>query len=263
MHADVPRFSNPPIVEAWISLEFQGKPDKEGWLDDARVFRQTYSKDFPRANFVVTREVEVAEKTDGSMPVITKEKTVVDLVRMQTEDETQVLQLGDDKMAFNLLTGGADYPGFNFLLDETFRHLATYKQIYQPAGIRRATIHYTDIVNIPTGGQPIQISDFFSVARDIPAEPFGDSVYLAYQFVTKAPHDGEPMQFGLGLIPTDRAGELRFRLDWEKSCESLEFGDESAFRSGLSTNHEFLVDCFLACVTPRTQEFFGRHTTED
>lgn len=238
-------------------MDFQPKPEKINWIEDAKVFRERYSEEFPRANFVATREVFVAEKTDGSMPVITEQKTVIELVRMQTEDEKQVLQLGDDRMAFNLLQGGSEYPGFTFLLDETFRHLSTYRDIYQPTGVRRATIHYTDIVDIPTDGLPIQVSDFFSVAKDIPTEPFGDSVDLTYHFVTKAPHDGEQMQLSLGLVPAGQPGQLCFRLDWEKSCETLNFEDEGEFRNGLSANHEFLVECFLACVTQRTQQFFA------
>ncbi len=251
------RFANPPIVEAWIGFDFHPRPNKTDWIEDARKFREHYREEFPRANFIATQEVIVAEKTDGSMPIVTDRRTTIDLIRMQTKDEKKVLQLGDDRMAFNLLQGGAEYPGFNFLLDETFRHLETYRQIYQPSAIRRAIIHYTDIVTIPTEGKPIQISDFFSVAKDIPDEPYGNSIYLSSEFVTKAPHDGEIMQLGLELVPTERPDELRFRLDWEKSCEKLDFENEHAFRDGLSANHEFLVDCFLACVTKRTQQFFG------
>ncbi|TWU37526.1 hypothetical protein Q31b_43140 [Novipirellula aureliae] len=91
-------------------------------------------EEFPQAQFLFTSEMEVEERRDGSVPEVKNHQTKLDLVRMRSENNKHVLQLGDDRMAFNLLEGGKDYPGFANLLDETLRHLETYRSIYEPSG---------------------------------------------------------------------------------------------------------------------------------
>ena len=252
----MPRYRKPPIVEAWIGIDFTPKPSKVTWHEDERRFRSEVHAEFPRAQFFFSSELQVEESEDGSMPIIKDHQKKLDLIRMRTEDGKRVLQLGDDRMAVNTLEGGSDYAGFDSLLGETLRHLKTYRKIYEPVGIRKITTHLTDMIEIPIGDVPAEIEDYFEIARNLPENPFGMTMGVLIQYKTEAPHDQQPMNVGLGRVPSGSPKMLRFRMDWEKSSTIDGEFDEDLLRGVLTTDNDFLVDCFESSLTSRTLDLF-------
>ena len=99
---------------------------------------------------------------------------IIDVVRMYNESGTLIKQVGEDRIAYNLLrTAQEKYPGFGQLLDEALVYLQHYKSFFQPQGIRLATIHYVDVIEIPLGEEPTILTDHFAFIPDIPEDPFG------------------------------------------------------------------------------------------
>ena len=114
-----------------------------------------------------------------------------------------------------------------------------------------------DIVKIPLEGQPIELDDYFKLVRELPQNPFGLIQGYSTAYVTVSPHDGEPLQITLQLLPSPpESGMLTFRIDWHKRCGKIDFSDRELIRSGLRESHEFVVNCFKASFEQKTLDLF-------
>ena len=177
---------------------------------------------------------------------------------MSNEENTRLRQLGNDRTAYNLLRkAGDDYPGFGVLLTEALEFHEQYKAFFHPASTKLATIHYVDIVEIPTDGNPIVLTEFFDFIPDIPEEPFGFTVGYSLAFVTKCPFDKAPMQTTLAWVPSPDPNMMRIRMDWEKPCPEVDYGNTDKTEAGLNQSQQFMVDCFEKVITDKTRELFG------
>lgn len=248
------RFKQPPIVEAWIAFDFDPKPDKVAWdMARAQEFTQQQKEKFPKVEVIIRQEYKI-EESKGSLPKVVSQERVPEVVRMRDAESTRVLQIADDRLAYNVLEGGSAYPGFEVLLSETLDYLDAYRVFFEPAGIREATIHYIDIIQIPS--PTIEIDQYFNVVRDLPVDPFGYVAGFTTAFVTKCPLDDEPLQVSLSMIPPAESGTIRFRMEWEKRCGKVDFSSNEAIQDGLSASHEFMVNCFEESITSKTRALF-------
>ena len=253
----VSRFKNPPIVEAWLSFEFEPRPDKVAWdIERAQEFTRLEKERFPNLEVFVREEFKLEKSETGNLPRIVSQQRIPEVVRMRDENARRVLQIADDRMAYNLLEGGPSYPGFETLVGESLEYLGKYRAFFQPAGIRQATIHYVDIVVIPFAGRAVQIDDFFTIARDLPETPFGLVAGYSTSFVTICPPDRQPLQILLAMLPSDKKDSVRFRMDWEKQCGTIDVSSDETTRTGLLASHEFMVECFEKSITARTRQLF-------
>ncbi len=253
----MPRYHKPPIVEAWLAFDFDPRPDKRSWEADVVSFRKRVSNDYPEAKFHYTTQIAVAEGHGNELPTVTERTNSLNLVRMWSEDKKRILQLADDRLAANTLRAGSDYGGFSSLRQEAFRRLGDYNAVYQPTLIRQTTIHLTDIVEVPVGKTAPEIEELFTIVRNLDTDPFGDTSDLLVQYTTLAPHDGGPLAFQLGRVPSGRPETLRFRLDWEKvATTACRLDDVESLEATLTADYQFLVRCFEASVTPRTLALF-------
>lgn len=135
-------------------------------------------------------------------------------------------------------------------------YLNQYRAFFQPQGIRLATIHYVDVIEIPLGDEPTILTDYFGFIPDIPEEQFGLTVGYALGFVTKCPLDGAPLSTQLAIIPSPDPKILRVRLDWEKPCPGLNFQDEKELKAALQQSKKFVVNCFERLITDKTRALF-------
>ncbi len=179
---------------------------------------------------------------------------------MFNEAGTRIRQVGEDRIAYNLLrTAQEDYPGFVQLLDEALGYLHQYREFFQPLALRLATIHYVDVVEIPLGNKPMILTDYFEFIPDIPEEQFGLTIGYALRFVTKCPLDGAPLSTQLAIVPSPDPKMLRVRLDWEKPCPGLNFEDENELKSGLKQSKQFVVNCFERLISDKTRSLFKKN----
>ena len=254
----MPKYNNPPVVEAWIAFEYESKPDKVDWdLEKVKKFAQAYP-DFATMNAFFKEEIELEKKDDKSLPTISNRKNTLEVVRMSNEENTRLRQLGNDRTAYNLLRkAGDDYPGFGVLLKEALEFHNQYKSFFHPVSTKLATIHYVDIIEIPANGNPIVLTEFFDFIPDIPNEPFGFTIGYSLAFATKCPFDNAPMQTTLAWVPSPDSNVMRIRMDWEKPCPGIDYGNTEETDTGLKQSQQFMVDCFEKVITDKTRELFG------
>ena len=252
------KYENPPLVEAWIAFDFEPKADKIAWEEEQiNAFAKSQANDFARIEMIVRQEVRIEQSSNKELPRITDRQEIIDVVRMHNQAGTRIKQLGEDRIAYNLLrTAQEEYPGFGQLLDEALVYLSQYRAFFQPQGIRLATIHYVDVIEIPLGDEPTILTDYFGFIPDIPEEQFGLTVGYALSFVTKCPLDGAPLSTQLAIIPSPDPKILRVRLDWEKPCPGLNFQDEKELKVALQQSKKFVVNCFERLITDKTRELF-------
>lgn len=251
------RYNKPPLVAAWIAFGFDPHPDKTEWnLEQVEDLFRAYANEFPKIQSIGREELRIQESTDGSLPRVIEKRETVDLVRMSNEDGTRVRHLGDDRIAFNLLSAKADYLGFAPLLDGGVEFMNDYREFFQPIRVRDAGIHHTDIIEIPMDDGMVHIPDYFETIPDVPIEPFGFTIGFSYSFATKCPLDDLPLSIKLNVIPPSSPNILRIQVDWEKKCAGFEFADVDSARVALSDNHEYMVKCFEAFVSKKTKALF-------
>lgn len=259
----MPEYENPPLVEAWIAFDFEPSPEKVSW-DKSQIesFLKVHADEFTRIEIMVRDEVRIEQTSKKELPRITDRKEIIDVVRMFNEAGTRIKQVGEDRIAYNLLrTAQEDYPGFGKLLDEALKYLEQYKEFFLPQSIRLATIHYVDLIEIPHSEMPTVLTDYFDFIPDIPEDQFGLTVGYALGFVTKCPLDGAPLSTHIAIVPSPDPTMLRVRLDWEKPCPAVNFRDESEIRSVLQQSKKFVVNCFERLITDKTRSLFKKKPT--
>jgi uncharacterized protein (TIGR04255 family) len=259
----MPQYENPPLIEAWIAFDFEPNPEKVSW-DKSQIesFVKVHSDEFTRIEMMVRDEVRIEQTSKKELPRITDRKEIIDVVRMFNEAGTRIKQVGEDRIAYNLLrTAQEDYPGFGKLLNEALEYLEQYREFFQPQSVRLATIHYVDLIEIPLSEVPTILTDYFACIPDIPEEQFGLIVGYELGFVTKCPLDGAPLSTHIAIVPSPDPTTLRVRLDWEKPCPSVNFQDEREIRTGLKHSKEFVVNCFERLITDKTRSLFKKKQT--
>lgn len=253
------KLGKPPIVERWVSFDFEPNASKTAWDGKlANELADSFTSEFPAKDHIWAQQFRVTHAGPGT-PVQPEFLIRLDCVRCANSTSTELFQIRDDQIAYNRLRGNEDWPGFNSFLDRALHLLAKYRQTFQPARILAAVLHEVDIVEIPfTPDGQIQLDEFFSLIKDLPEKPFGLIQGFASQYVTIAPHDREPLTISLQQIPAEpEAKSLRFQVEWDKKCASLDFSTEESIRSGLNTNHEFMLNCFeQAFLTTKCWDLF-------
>ena len=253
----LPRYKNPPLVQVWLAFEFDPSPDKTEWdLNLAEQLVKASEKDYPRVEAVFGEEFKVEPSTDGTLPRIVDRRETIDLVRMTSQDGTRIRHLGNDRIAFNLLSQTTGYLGFEPLLDSSVEYLDSYVRQFQPTRVRSASIHHTDLIEIPAE-ETIYLPDYFRFVPDVPMEPFGFTIGFSYSFATKCPADDQVLAVKLKVIPSSRPATLRIQIDWDKQCRGFDFADLENAKTDLTKSHEYMVECFEAFITDKTQTLFG------
>lgn len=128
----MPEYENPPLIEAWIAFDFEPNPDKVSW-DKSQIesFTKAHANDFARIEMMVRDEVRIEQTSKKDLPRITDRKEIIDVVRMFNEAGTRIKQVGEDRIAYNLLrTAQEEYPGFGQLVHDL-------DIVRRPSGIKR------------------------------------------------------------------------------------------------------------------------------
>lgn len=246
------KLSKPPIVESWIAFDFDPKPDKVLW--DGRLadeLAESLADRFPEKEYVWQSQFRVVRADKGKFPIPESLEHKLNIVRIRNEQGSRIFQIADDRIVVNQTKTQDEWPGFETLVNDALELVDRYAAVFQPAGIRLATLHDVDIVEIPVlGGAEVEMDQYLTIVKELPQQPFGLIQGFLGAYVTIAPLDGEPLQIVSQLIPAPpESGMLRLRLDWEKRCGKVDFSNRERIRAGLLDSHRFLVDCFKAAFT--------------
>lgn len=253
------RFKNPPVVESWISFDFDPNENKREWdLALVQQYAQLYCKELPKLEAIHERQIQVQETSPTDLPKVVAQQERLQFVRLTNEDRSRVLQLGDDQLSCHVLKTGGGYPGYCVVRDEAQQKLDDYTRVFQPSRVRNATLHYLDIIDIPRPkDDKLNLADYFITSTDLPEQPFGNIAALSYQFQIICPVDPGPLLLQLQSIPAKPdANVFRFRMEWHKQSSSVNTLDSTEIWRRLDIAHEYMTECFLAALMPRTLDLF-------
>ncbi len=175
---------------------------------------------------------------------------------MTNEARTRCVQIADEKLVFNVLDGGNNYPGFQSLVNEALNFVELYEQTYDCGAPHSAILHYKDIVRISVPESlTIDLEEYFTIIRDLRLNRLETPGPLQAIFRRFVQTDSLPLTINVSHLPP-ADGEFRFQLDWEKACKPGDFSDRDLLRRSLSETSEFMVECFEESITTKTRELF-------
>ncbi len=255
----MPVFKKPPVVEVWIAFDFDPNENKREWdLELVQQYVQQYASDLPKLEAMHEKKIEFRETSPTELPKVVRHTVALKQVRISDNAQSRFLQVADDHIAYHVLKSTAGYPGYSTVRDETAGKLRDYIELFQPARVRSAAIHYVDIVDIPRPPDgKIDMADYFIGSADLPENPFGAIANLSIQFLVQCPVDEGPLFLQLQSLPAPpESNVIRFRLDWHKHAVNVNTLDLTQVFARLNVAHDYMRQCFCASLTPRTLALF-------
>ena len=257
------QLKKPPVVETWLSFDFHPNESKRGSnlaksLPTVQEYVRQYATELPKLEAIHEKQIQVQETSSTDLPKVVGQEVRLQSVRLTNEARSRVLGLGDDQLSYHVLKTEEGYPGYTTVRTEAQKKLADYVRVFQPSGVKNATLHYLDIIDIPCpGGYAINLSDYFLMAIDLPEQPFGLTLSLLSQFQVLCPVDPGPLQFQLHRIPAPSEERIvRFRMEWHKLSTDVNTLEFAEIWRRLDVAHRYLTECFQASLTQRTIGLF-------
>jgi len=259
----VAKLKKPPVVEVWLAIDIEPNPDGLPWGPPlAEEFLRKYRDEFEFVEVEHSQQVRVEQSGKG-LPHVVEQRIELQRVKAFDQSRTHCLQVARDRVAFNSLRSGTDYPGYEKVYQEAEEKFAHYLHVFRPLSIRSASICYVDIINIPLAGKSsIELSDYFEIGSDLPADPFGPMTQYSVQAVLNCPYDKGPMVMTFRSLP-GRPDFMRFYLECQKQCLSIDGIDLDVVRSRLQVSKDYVSDCFQKSFKPRGWQLFEPESTMD
>lgn len=253
------KFRKPPVVEVWISIDFDPNENKRQWdLGLVQEYVRNYHEEFPRLEALHEQTIQVLETSPTDLPRVVNKEVRLQSVRIWKPDRSQMLQLGDDQFSFHVLKTAGETPGYGRVREAAEPRLEAYVRLFQPSRIRNATLHYLDIIDIPKPDcGKVNLRDFFPQAPDLPEEPFGPIMAVTHQFQVMCPVDEGPLFFRLQNLPSPpEQNSFRFRLEWHKQSVDVNTLDLEVVWRRMNASHDYMRACFDAALSAATLELF-------
>lgn len=145
---------------------------------------------------------------------------------------------------FNSLRPGTTYPGFPDVLAESAVLFKGYLDFFRPLSIRAASLCYIDVIIIPVDDAGLVVtSDYFTIGKDLPEDPFGTMLQHSFQAVLKCPADKGPAVMTLQSLPGQHGQQFaRFFLETQKTCVGIDSLELDLVKDRLSRSKEYIID---------------------
>jgi hypothetical protein len=67
----MPRFENPPVIEAWLEFSFQPSDKKKAWdLEKLKEFEALYAEELPQREQIEEMKLQVKVTSPGELPKV-------------------------------------------------------------------------------------------------------------------------------------------------------------------------------------------------
>jgi uncharacterized protein (TIGR04255 family) len=254
------KFLKPPVVEVWISVEFDPNQNKREWdMNLVQQYVRQYAHEFPKQEVLLDSQIQIQAAVPNEIPKVVSHDQRVQALRLWNEARTRLLQIGDDKLAYHMVKENEDTPGYRKVRDAAQTKLEDYIRIFQPSHIRNATLHYLDIVEIPVPDNgKLDLKDYFAVSVDLPEDPFGLIASQTHQFAAMCSVDPGPLYFQLQTVPSQAETKVfRFQMEWHKQCSDVNSLDLPHVFARMDVAHEYMRQCFSSAFTRRALALFG------
>ena len=248
---------NPPVIQTWIGFAFEPSPQKRAWdFNIARDFLLRYRDSFTHIEAIFEETVQIQELTPTRQEIVER-KVGLNRIRARDEGATRWLQLSDDRLVFNLTSGGSEYPGYGHLRDEALAKLVDYVEHFRSQEVRHTELHYVDLIEIPKppGGR-LEIKDYFRLRLELP-EVFGPTWDFSFRVLLRADAPEDILEVRIrSELASPETEVYRFRTDWHMMCSNVATNDIDIIRHRLDAAHNCLLKYFRASVTDETWALF-------
>ncbi len=250
--------SKPPLVEVWLSFEYEPPTGGGAWTEDRyRVFLKRIEGTHPNPEELIQSGL----RRKGAKHAQLVEAVVA--VRSFSESGTRAIQLRPNQMVVNYVRTEAEpYPGFVALLDEALVRNRDYRECYNPAGVVAAALHYVDVIEIPVPESgTVQSEEYFTINLRLP-DTFVSVVDFHLATVLRVAETNDVVELVFSSEPFVKGEAVRkFRLEWHASVMGTNRMDEDELRSGLTIAHDRLYGCFRSVFTAKGWNLFEPQTS--
>lgn len=257
------KLNHPPIVEALIELDVEPTDTESTWPSEATKFLEDIQGELPELEGRIAQRLEfVNVDTTTGVPEKVKGEQVLERVRAFDKERSRCVQGGANSFVFNLTRKGADYPGFEALLDGALRYYAYYAARFRPKYVRKAVLRYLDLITLPvTGKRGIQLDDYFNFGVKVPDDKqWAFNGFAAHVSVSLRARTGENDHLVLRLEnrPFDaRDGKAQILLSWHWVADGVKTAEIRVIETRLRKLHDEASTFFRSAVTNKLWETFG------
>jgi len=253
------KFRKPPVIEVWISLDFEPNEKKQHFDPElVKQYLKPFREELPRGEVRREREFTMQTNSPNELPETVQVTDRIQHFRQWDEARSQMLQVGDDQLSFHVLKSANETPGYGKVRQAAQPKLEAYVDVFRPSAIRHATLHYLDIIDIPVPPSgKIDLQDFFPYASDLPESPFGAIAAFVQQFQIACPVDDGPLFMRLQTLPAPQElSVLRFRLEWHKQSSDVNTLDLEQVWKRMDIAHDYMWNCFTTALSKATLHLF-------
>ena len=253
------KFNKPPVVEVWISLDFEPNQQKQQFdLELVKKYLEPFREELPKGEVAREREFEIHTSSPNDESGTLQIRDRIQHFRQWDETRSHILQVGDDKLSFHVLKSAKETPSYGKARQAAQPKLEAYVDVFQPSAIQHATLHYLDIIDIPlpdTG--KIDLQDYFPYASDLPELPFGTISAFEQKFRIACPVDDGPLFMRLQTTPApEELSVLRFRLEWHKQSSDVNTLVLDQVWKRMDIAHDYMRECFTTALSQTTLDLF-------
>lgn len=252
------KFRKPPVIEVWISIEFQPNDNKRGFDPElVQAFAVQYKEDFPNRDVEHEVQIQTEEQASNRLPKVVNRDVKLKHVRLWNEARSRAFQINDDQISYHMLKNSLEIPGYQKVRTATEPKLLDYINKFRPVKITNAVLHYLDVIEIPVPeNDKIDLRDYFLYSMEIPEDPFGPMFNFSQSFEVVCPIDDGPLFVRLQSLPSSGTGIFRFQMEWHKLSRGIDTLDPSAVWKRLNTAHDYMWDCFINSFSEKTLKLF-------
>lgn len=253
------RLKNPPLVEIWVEFRFSPADPESDWeVSAAEEFVGTFDGRFKVVECGISYGVQiqtiVREAGRDFRPV--DPHVSFDALRAVADDSRESMIIGKDKLVSSLVPKSDLQPGYTALKARASEVLDRYLAHFKPTHIVQASLHYRDLVKLPTVDRLLNPDDYLTIWIKTPdwvEQPVG-RMLLDVSFM---PHNDNLLRLRIQSLPsTDTFAH--FHMDWHLTCQRIESTDRDAIWGRLDQAHDRLLDDFWRSFTPRGQQLLQR-----
>lgn len=257
------KLNHSPIVEALIELDVEPTDTESTWPSEATKFLEDIQGELPEREGLYAQRLELVNvNTTTGVPEKVKGEQILERVRAFDKERSRCVQAGVNSFVFNLPRKGADYPGFEALLDGALRYYTRYAARFRPKYVRKAVLRYLDLITLPvTGKRGIRLEDYFDFGVKVPDdEQWAFNGFAAHVSVPLSARTGENDHLVLRLESRSfdtRDGKAQILLSWQWVADGIKAAETCVIEKRLRTLHDEASALFRSAFTDKLWKTFG------
>jgi uncharacterized protein (TIGR04255 family) len=238
-------YQQPPLIEALC--EFQFTSENWDWTIPGLVYQKIQTPYSIKRQMKMV-EFELQTKSSGINPRVRDD---VDRMQFLTPDEKSLVQVGQNMLAINFLR---PYPKWGSFRERIAEMLGIYKDIAQPAAIKRIGLRYINQIEIPAS--VFNLNNYFNLQPKLPAQipnQFG-SVFMRVEIPYQK--DNGVLVLIFASTPSALPDISSFILDLDFATSGEHNCQFDNYQDWIDKAHNYVETAFESCVTDQARQLF-------